>query len=223
MKLVTFQTIDALKELINKGYLETNPKYINELKNGFAYNWVISKMNEQIPNQDNIKYPVWCWVKCKNGICPPKRKGESVKGYDVKITFHKPEKEVFITDFRRYSFLLNNKFIPKDKKDYQEFNKLLSKYNVTDEDLKAYIRKDKYDNHREDKEFLDICNQIKKSFDRCITNDSDILQGCVWRINIADVENIEILQKDGYSYGSINYIRSNGERFNWIEDFYKKL
>ena len=32
MKLITFQTIDALKELVNNGFLETNPKYINELK-----------------------------------------------------------------------------------------------------------------------------------------------------------------------------------------------
>lgn len=215
--------MDALKELINKGYLEINPTYINEQKNGVIYNWVSEKMNEIIPNTNNVKYPVWCWVKYKSGICPPKRKGEPVKGYDVKITFNKHQDEVFITDFRRYSFLLNNKYIPKNKNDYEKFNKLLEKHNITDEDLRAYVRKDKYKSHRTDKEFLNICKEIRKSFDRCIRNDSDILQGCVWRINIEDIEKIEILNNDGYRYGSVNYIRSNGKRFNWIEDFYKKL
>lgn len=223
MKLVTFQTIDALKDLNNKGYLEINSNFINEEKNGLTYNWVTEKMNERIPNKYKVKYPVWCWVKYKNQNCPPKRKGEPVKGYDVKIVFKKPQEEVFITDFRRYSFLLNNKYIPKDRNDYQEFNKLLEKHNITDEDLKAYIRKDKYKSHRTDKEFLDICKEIRKSFDRCITTDSDILQGCVWRINLKDVIKIEILNNDGYRYGSVNYIRSNGKRFNWIKDFYKKL
>lgn len=188
-----------------------------------TYNWVIEKMNQVIPNTHKTSYPLWCWVKYKNGICPPKRKGEPVKGYDVKITFNKSPKDVFITDFRRFSFLLNNIYIPKNKKDYQDFNKLLKKYNITNDDLKAYVRKDKYETHRTDKAFLEICKEIRKSFDRCITSESDILQGCIWRINLEDVEKIEILNNDGYRYGSVNYIRSNGKRFNWINDFYKKL
>ena len=76
-------------------------------KNGITYKWVIDKMNENLENKFNTSYPIWCWVKCYNGICPPKRKGEPVKEFQVKITFNKKEDEVFITDFRRYSFLLN--------------------------------------------------------------------------------------------------------------------
>ena len=64
---------------------------------------------------------------------------------------------------------------------------------------------------------------IKESFDRCITKDSDILQGCVWRINKSEIEKIEILKDDGYTYGSLNYIRSNGERIDWQEDYYRLL
>ena len=37
------------------------------------------------------------------------------------------------------------------------------------------------------------------------------------------IENIEILKNDGYRYGSLNDIRSNGKRINWINDYYKKL
>ena len=223
MKLVTFQTIDALKELLQKGYLQCDETKINLDKVGYAYNWIVEKMNANIPNDTNASYPVWCWVKCYNAVCPPKRKGNKVKGYDVKITLKKEDKEVFVTDFRRYSFLLNNMYIPNNLKEKNLFDNKLKKYNITAEDLKAYVRHDKYTKHREDKEFLDVCEEIRNSFVRCITKDSDILQGCVWKINLEDVEKIELLNEDGYSYGSLNYIRSNNERFDWIKDYYKKL
>ena len=222
MKLVTFQSMDAFKSLINNGYLECDESFINKDKNGYVYDWVLDKMNN-IPNRMNAKYPIWCWVKCYNGICPSKRKGESVNGYDVKITFHKNKEDVFITDFRRYSFLLNNIYIPDSIDDKEKFDIELKKYNITLEDLKAYVRKDKYNSHRTDKDFLRICEIIKNSFDKCITLDSDILQGCVWRISLEDIESIEILSDKTYRYGSLNYVRSNGERINWRDDFYSKL
>lgn len=222
MKLVTFQTMDALKDLINIGYLECKEQYIDMKKAGPTYNWILEKMNKMIPD-DKSKYPIWCWVKFKNSICPPKHKGEPVKGFDVKITFHKQKKDVFITDFRRYSFLLNNTYIPDTLKDKELFDKILEEKNITKDDLKAYVRPDKFDHHREDKDFLDICQKIRQSFDKCITTDSDVLQGCVWRINLDEVKKIEILNDNNYRYGSFNYVRSNGKRFDWRKDFYKKL
>lgn len=223
MKLVTFQSIDALNDLNKKGYLECNESKIDIKKVGSTYKWIVDKMNEKIDNPNKTKYPLWCWVKCYNGIYPPKVKGKKVDGFDVKITFHKDEKDVFITDFSRYSFLLNNIFIPNNLKEKNDFDNLLMKYNITKEDLEAYVRSDKYTTHRTDKEFIDVCNMIKESFDRCITKDSDILQGCVWRINKSEIEKIEILKDDGYTYGSLNYIRSNGERIDWQEDYYRLL
>jgi len=223
MKLVTFQSFDAVKYLFEKGYLECNESKINLAKSGHTYKWVVDEMNKFVINDFKISYPIWCWVKCFNNVCPSKRKGEKVKGYDVKITFHKDEKDVFITDFRRFSFLLNNTYIPDSLDDKNKFNKKLIKHNITQDELKAYVRSDKYAEHRTDKEFLRICGEIRESFSKCITKDSDILQGCVWRVYLKDIENIEILKDDGYIYGSINYIRSNGERMNWIEDYYRKI
>lgn len=223
MKLITFQTMDALKDLVNNGYLECKEKYVNDKKYGATYLWMLEKMKNRVLNKFNTKYPIWCWVKFKSGICPPKKKGDKIKGYDVKITFNKAKYDVFITDFRRYSFLLNNLYIPDQKTDKEVFEKDLKKYNITREDLQAFIRPDKYITHRTDREFLEICDRIRKSFDKCITCDSDVLQGCVWRINLEDIEKIEILNDDGYKYGSCNYVRSNGTRFDWIDDFYKKL
>lgn len=126
MKLITFQSMEALKSLIEKGYLECNDKYINKDKMGATYKWVVNKMNKSIPNNENIKYPIWAWVKCYNNICPPKRKGSPVDSLDVKITFNKKREDIFITDFRRYSFLLNNTYIPNTIKDKIEFEKELN-------------------------------------------------------------------------------------------------
>ena len=219
MKLVTFQSMDALKDLINKGYLECNNNI--DLKNKKIYDYIVDKMNEKIENKYNTKYPLWCWVKCYNNICPSKHKGNKVEGFDVKITFNKNIEDVFITDFRRYSFLLNNQFIPNSLKELKEYKEELEKNNITNQQLLNYIRNK--ENVRFDKEFISMCKKIKKSFDRCITVDSDILQGCIWRININEIESIEILKDDGYVYGSINYIRSNGKRMDWINDYIKKL
>lgn len=223
MKLVTFQTIDALNDLKSKGYLECDENKINIEKAGPTYKWVIDNMNKRVNNPFKTKYPLWCWVKCYNGVCPPKRKGKRVEGFDVKITFNKDEKDVFITDFRRYSFILNNIFIPNSLKEKEEFDKLLKKYNITEDELKAYVRPDKYKEHRKDREYLEICDKIRNTFDRCITKDSNVLQGCIWRINLDEVEKIEILNDDGYVYGSLNYIRSNGKRIDWQKDYYKLL
>ncbi len=223
MKLITFQSMEALKDLINKGYLECREDCINLKKAGPTYMWVLEKMNQNVEKRTNVKYPIWCWVKCYNNICPTKHKGQPVEGFDVKITFHKPEKEVFVTDFRRYSFLLNNMYIPTSLEDKKIFDRELEKHNITKEELKAYVRPDKFSTHRTDKEFLDVCLKIRKSFDRCITTESDILQGCVWRIDISEVEKIELLHDKDYRFGSLNYKRSDGKTMDWREDFYKKL
>ena len=223
MKLVTFQSKEALEFLNKNGYLVCNEQYINKLKVGDTYNWIIDRMKGVKCNKYNAKYPIWAWVKCYNCICSPKRKGNKVENFDVKITFEKEESSVFITDFRRYSFLLNNAYIPNSKKDKEEFDKQLEKYNITEEELKAYVRHDKYNTCRNDKKFLQVCKKINISFDKCITKDSDILQGCVWYIDLSEIKSIEILKEDGYSYGTLNYIRSNGKRINWREEYYKKL
>lgn len=73
------------------------------------------------------------------------------------------------------------------------------------------------------KTLIETCRRIRDSFDKCITEDSDVLQGCVWEINLREVEKIEILNDRSYCYGSLNYVRGNGKRIDWQKDFYKIL
>lgn len=223
MKLITFQTMDAFRELVDRGCLECREPFVNLEKSGHAYRWVREKMAESVPNPHHANYPLWAWVKFKRGICPPRHKGEPVKAFEVKITFHKPEEEVWVTDFRRYSFLLNNLYIPDTLADKEKFDAELAKYQISKDDLKAYVRPDLFPEHRQDREFLEICRRIRAGFDRCITADSDVLQGCVWRIVLEDVEKIELLHDRNYCCGSFNYVRSDGKRFDWQEEYYRML
>lgn len=223
MKLVSFQSMDALRQLIEKGYLEADETCIDLKKMGPTYEWVVEKKNESIPNEHDVKFPLWCWVKFKRGICPPKHRGEPVKGFDVKITFEKAREDVFITDFRRYSFLLNNTYIPDNKQDKERFDEELKRNGIAAEELMAVVRRDKDIPIRSDKVFLDMCGKIRNSFSKCISEESDVLQGCIWRINLEEVSEIEILHDSDYRYGSFNYLRKNGKRFDWIKDFYDRL
>ena len=223
MRLVTFQSIEALKFLNDNGYLICDDSHAPNDKYSSSYKFIIDNMNKNVNNNDNIKYPIWCWVKCYDGICPPVVKGKRVEGFDVKITFNKNEKDVFITDYRRYSFLLKNLYISDSIEDKLKFDKKLEENNISLEDLKAFVRKDIYNSHRTDKEFLEICIEFEKSFSKCITDDSDVLQGCVWKIKKEDIESIEILPKDDNVYGSLNYVREDGKRFDWVNDFYNRL
>lgn len=223
MKVVTFQTKEALNYLNEHGYLICDDQYVDKKKSSIVYDWVISNMKSRIANDTQATYPMWCWVKCGEEICPPRVKGEKVEGFDVKITFNVDEKDIFITDFRRFSFILNNLYIPNSLKDKEEFDKLLEDKNITKDELKAFVRKDKFDTHRTDEDFLQVCEKVRNSFDRCITNDSDVLQGCVWKIDKDQIESIEILEDDGYVYGSLNYVREDGTRRNWREEFYNLL
>lgn len=223
MKLVTFQSMEALKTLINTGVLETDENKIDLNKYGFSYHWITRQMEQRVSEKREARFPLWCWVKFKRGICPPKHRGGAVSGFDVKITFHKPESKVFITDYRRYSFILNNTYIPKSIADKESFQKELDSHGITDENIKAVARPDKYSTCRNDTIFLAACQKIRDSFERCITQDSDILQGCVWRIYLSEVESIELLNDPHYSYGTFNYKRKDGTRFDWVEDFYKLL
>lgn len=223
MKLITFQSIDALKTLVNTGVLETDSQKINMEKYGFPYYWITTQMEQHVPGKENVTFPLWCWVRFKNGICPPKHRGTPVPGFEVKITFRKPENEVFVTDYRRYSFVLNNLYIPENATDHTAFQKELETQKITAEELKAIVRRDKYSVSRNDATFLAVCKKIQNSFVRCITKDSDVLQGCVWRIHLKDVESIELLNDPTHTYGTFNYKRKDGSRFDWIEDYYRLL
>lgn len=215
MRLVTFQS------LIDKGYLECDKSYINIQKYEIVYDWVKKKMEERklIKN----KYPIWCWVKYNNFNCPPKHKGKKIKGFDVKITFKKNKSDIFITDYIKYSFLLKYNYIPLTLGEKENFEKILKEKNITEQNLINYVKRKEDDFDCSDKNFIEVLKVIENSFERCICEDGNILQACVSRINLNEIEKVEFLFDNNIIHGSINYIHSDGNRINWQKKYYMNL
>ena len=198
MKLVTVQTLSAYNSLLKNGYLITDSKYINTDKYGVPYNFITSKM-KHIENPYNAEYPLWAWVKYGKINSPRKNKllGFFAKDEDfiVKITFKKRDVDVLVNDYIKYHFLLTNEYLPKDFKDQQKFNDLMKNKKVSKQDLLAYVRRDKFDKYRTDKNFEYINKKIQKSYDRIFCNLGQYRQGTVWCIEKEDIVNIEFIHK----------------------------
>lgn len=79
MNLITFQSIEALEFLNNNGYLICDDSHAPSDKYFSSYKFIIDNINKNLNNNDNVKYPIWCWIKCYDGICPPTVKGKKVE------------------------------------------------------------------------------------------------------------------------------------------------
>lgn len=209
MELVTFQTLAAYESLINNGYLIADEKYINVKKYGAAYDWIVSKMHERnIPETE--KYPLWAWYKCGKFKCPTKNTMLGYFGAEqevvVKIVFEKNDNEVLLTDYKLYHFLLTNAYLPSNLEDLNAFNKFKEEKGVTDEDLLAYIRRDKFSEYRTDNAFNEINRLIHKSYDKVLNLTFDHIQGCVWNIKLNEVKSVQFIEKkDCKKHKSIDY------------------
>ena len=65
MKLITFQSLEAFKELKEKGILSVPDSLSNATskKYDIPYHFIIDEMKKKLPHSD-MKYPLWAWEKC---------------------------------------------------------------------------------------------------------------------------------------------------------------
>lgn len=216
MKLVTFQTEDALKVLQKDGVLKANPDYMDLQKYGVPYDWIVAEMKKRkILPEYSEQYPLWAWAKCGSSVGPRKKKNiNHITQKLVKIVFEKPEDEVLLSDYMAYSFILSGQIVPKNKKEYSIFLKQMENRGISLEDLKKSVRHQKTN--------VPI-NEIKKSWGRIFDFKSYIYQACVWNIKAEDVKKIEILDDANYLYGSMNAKRKDGSRPDWKKKYLKFL
>jgi len=217
MKLVTFQTKEALATLQKTGVLRADVVHIDLKKYGVPYNWIVQEMKKKkICPKRGEKYPLWAWAKCGSSLAPPKKKNYSGKKQKlVKITFEKPDGEVLLSDYMAYSFILSGHIIPKTKTEYQQF---LRKMENSLDALKAFVRQDKGG-----KGVAKLFPTIQKTWSRMFAMKSNVWQACVWDIKLSDVKKIEILNDPAYVYGTMNAKRSNGTRPDWKKRYLKFL
>ena len=208
MKLVTFQTKKALEILQKTGVLRADVSKIDLKKYGMPYEYIVKNMKKLIKPEKNEHYPLWAWAKCGASIGPSKKKNFEGRKQDlVKITFEKPDNEVFLTDYMAYSFILSGHIVPKTKTEYKQF---LQKMNGRLDALKGYVRQDKTG-----KGVAKVFPEIEKTWARILNLKSNVLQACVWNIKLSEVKKIEKLNDCRYLYGSMNHKRADGSRPDW--------
>ena len=220
MKLVTFQTREALNTLQNNGVLISEVPYIDLQKYGVPYNWMINEMkNKNIFPQNKEQYPLWAWAKCGASIGPKKRKNITGEIQDVvKIIFEKPNKDVLLSDYMAYSFLLSGHIVPKNQQEYKNFLDKMERQNISLEELKNFVRS-KPVKPNTIKQF----SEIQKSWERVFDLKSRIYQACVWNIKMSEVLKIELLNDTNYIYGIMNAKRLDGSRPDWKKKYLQFL
>ncbi len=216
MKLITFQTKEALSVLQKTGILMTDTSYMDMKKSAIPYNWIVQEMKKIRP-QNGEKYPIWAWAKCGAFTAPRKRKnyfGTQQKKL-VKITFEKPDNEVLLSDYMAYSFILSGHIIPKTKAEYRKF---LQKMSDLLPALKGFVRQDE-----NGKTVARLYPKIEKTWSRMFHLKSNVWQACVWNIKKSEVIKIEVLNDPKYLFGSMNPKRKDGTRPNWKKAYLKFL
>lgn len=210
MKLITFQTTEAFKILKKDGILIASVDNIDMLKYSIPYDWIVSEMKKKkIYPQNGEQYPLWAWRKCGASIGPKRKKNINKETQNlVKITFEKPDKEVLLSDYMAYSFILSGHIVPKNKEEYTCFLTQMKQQNISLEDLKNFVR------HKKTNPCVPI-DKIQKTWERIFNLQSYIHQACIWNIKIDDVIDAEELKDPNYLYGTMNEKRKDGSRPNW--------
>ena len=209
MKLITIQTKKAYEDLLKNGYLIANSQYINRLKYGVPYQYIVDNM-QHIENPHKAEFPLWAWVRYGGFVSPPKNKllGFFAKDEDeiVRITFEKPDNQVLVSDYVKYHFLLTNEYLPHSFADLKKFEKQLQDANISKDDLLAYVRRDKFETYRKDKKFEEINQIIQKSHDNIFSDMGTFRQGTIWSIEKSEVKKVEIIcRKDCTKKASVDY------------------
>ncbi len=217
MKLITYQTKEALATLKKTGILMTDVSYMTSKKYVVPYNWLVGQMKaKKILPQQGERYPIWAWVQCGSSIAPRKKKNyfKTQQKKLVRITFEKPDKDVFLSDYMAYSFILSGHIIPKTLVEYQRFFQKMQKEGISLDALKSFVRSE-----RSEKKVKETVQKIQKTWPRMFDLKSNVIQGCVWHIKLSEVIKIEILKDRHYLYGSMNTKRKDGSRPNWKKKY----
>lgn len=220
MKLITYQTPEALANLKKTGILITDVSYMTSQKYVVPYDFLVGKMKQKIQPLKGEQYPIWAWTKCGASIAPRKKKnyfGTQQKKL-VRITFEKPDKEVFLSDYMAYSFILSGHIVPKTVSEYHQFFKKMEQEGLSMEDLKSYVRSES-----RDVKVKKAIEKIQKTWPRIFDLKSSVIQACVWHVKLEEVVKIEMMNDTNYLYGTMNSKRLDGSRPNWKKKYLRYL
>lgn len=130
MTLWTIQPISVFEELKKEGVFRCNPSLAENIVDEFnfkdSYDWLISEMENYIGKKPiGVSYPIWAWHtrNWKHRKPDLREAGYEKRGnLCVLLEIEKPDKEVLLSDFDAWHFVLNNWYLG-DSRNEEEWNK----------------------------------------------------------------------------------------------------
>lgn len=121
MKLWTIQPLEVWNELQSKGYFVCDSEKSDFIKSykcfKDSYDWLVGEMEKRVGKRPKgINYPIWAWYIRDWKYKKPdlRESGYGLKGENlVCIEIEKKDRDVVLTDFDTWHFVLNNGYIDK--------------------------------------------------------------------------------------------------------------
>ena len=118
MRLVTYQSLEAVERLKKDGYLimeEDKFSYtaiaLFDKDNSFsnfknAYEYIINRMNKLLPPKEDKRcfYPIWAWYKM-NGKRKPTKVFDKIHKDHYRIIFEIDDEKVLLSDFDMFCYI----------------------------------------------------------------------------------------------------------------------
>ncbi len=201
MLLWTIQNYTAYENMLKSGLLTANEDYLfceDDFK--FAYNWMTAKMKEHniIPPQ-GINYPVWGWYQWegKRKRRDMRESGHAKRGDKIiQLTIEVPDKEVMLSDFDLFHYVLNYWYLPIDEQDDNKFEDEYKSLGFTWHDLQDF--------NIQSQEMDFLRKKITSSWNRIFEleyeddgwlygkNDKKSIQATFWELQLEQVKKAEI-------------------------------
>ncbi len=202
MRLWTIQSISSYERMLQTGMLTANDQqHFSDHNFLNAYAWMSKKMIESniYPLSNGIEYPVWAWYQWEGKKKRlDMRKGGYAKRGDkiVQLTVDADMKNVLLSDFDLFHYVLNYMYLPLDEEDDMKFEKEYTSAGYSWGDLS--------DTQIESEVMLSLRDKIIKSWDRIFDlskeddewlygkQDNKTIQATLWQIKLEQVKKAEI-------------------------------
>ena len=128
--LWTRQDVKSLNDLENHGVIRIKREHLEEKFEEIAdyiiklYNWFTEIANKMVPKPSDVEFPIWCSISEENMLRPT---------IDTVVYVLEVDKsEIIYFDGMKWDYVLNHLYIPKDKKDEEEYMENIKKKGFKD-------------------------------------------------------------------------------------------
>lgn len=121
VRLWTRQDIRSLENIKKNGLHRNKRQYIEEQFQDIAmyyislYQWFVDKASKIVPKPEDVEFPIWCSISEENMLKPM----EGTVIYVLEVD----KDEVIYFDGRKWDYVLNHLYIPKDEEDEKDYIK----------------------------------------------------------------------------------------------------